>query len=295
MIKGDGAFMATYFVFSDEAGCYRKERNNEFVKANPFFIRASLIIDSSDWKTLNLKFHQLKKRYGLPAEKEVKWSYLWSLRKDQKNGRLSEDKPFYFLKNFTEDQLLSFVTECLDLLTECSYCKVIYTITLNYPELTPVIDDQKIYEMHIQDTMQRIEMEIENDKDNLAILFLDPINRKTDDLIRESYRRIYLYGDFIKKYEHLKDNLSFELSHHSFGIQLADYCAGVFNNALKGYHESIDIFRTTLWKLVRKYPDGNFMGYGIVEIPKNEDVRKKLSRKIDNLVHQLEPRTEHEN
>lgn len=276
--------MATYFVFSDEAGCYKKERNNKFLKANPFFIRASLIIDSSDWIKLNRRFNQVKKSYGLPPEKEVKWSYIWSLQKDRKNGKLSEDKAYYFLKDFTEDQLLSFVTVCLGLLKECSYCKVIYSITLNDPKLTPKIDYQNIYKMHLRDAMQRIEMEIQNDDNNLAILFLDPINKKTDDLISESYRTIYLWGDFIEKYEHIKDSLSFEFSHHSFGIQLADYCAGVFNNALKGYAKSIDIFRTTLWEFVRKHSDGNFMGYGVVEVPTNEKVRGILLGKINGLI-----------
>ena len=127
-------------------------------------------------------------------------------------------------------------------------------------------------------------MEIQNDDNNLAILFLDPINNNTDYLIRESYRRIYLSGDFIKKYKHIKDSLSFELSHHSFGIQLADYCVGVFNSALKGFSKSTDIFRTILWQFVRKGFDGSFMGYGVVEIPKNQKVRQILLEKINNLI-----------
>ena len=276
--------MATYFVFSDETGCYKQIRNDKFLKAHPFFIRASLIINSNDWLMLNQKFYQVKKCYGIPAENEVKWSYIWSLKKDRENETLSKDKDYYFLKDFTEDNLIEFVKSCLGLLTECSYCKIIYTITLNDPNLTHRIDVQEIYRMHLQDTMQRIEMEIQNDDNNLAILFLDPINNNTDYLIRESYRRIYLSGDFIKKYKHIKDSLSFELSHHSFGIQLADYCVGVFNNALKGFSKSTDIFRTILWQFVRKGFDGNFMGYGVVEVPKNQKVRQILLEKINNLI-----------
>jgi len=138
--------------------------------------------------------------------------------------------------------------------------------------------------MHLQDTMQRIEMEIQNDDNNLAIFFLDPIDKKADSLIREYYRKIYLTGDFIREYKHIKDCLHFELSHHSIGIQLADYCAGVFNSALKGFSKSSDIFKTKLWQFVRKDSDKNFMGYGVIEVPTNRKVRQYLSEKIENLI-----------
>lgn len=276
--------MAIYFVFSDEAGNYKKDRSKKFLKRHPFFIRVSLLLDSIDWINLNQRFYQVKKDYGIPKEKEVKWSYIWALKEARKHGTLSKNKDYYFLKDFTEDKLIEFVESCLGLLSNCTYCKLIYTVTLNDTNLTPKINPQELYKMHIQDTMQRIEMEIQNNQSNLAILFLDPINNETDNLIRESYKSIYLSGDFIKEYRHIKDSLSFELSHHSFGIQLADYCVGIFNNTLKGFPKSINIFKSILLQFVRKNSDGNFMGYGVVEIPKNDMVRKDISNKISSLI-----------
>nr|WP_256329707.1 DUF3800 domain-containing protein [Fervidobacterium changbaicum] len=133
--------------------------------------------------------------------------------------------------------------------------------------------------------MQRVEMEIQYSQDNIAILFLDPIGREADRSIREAYRQIYLCGDFIKKYKHIKDSLSFELSHHSFGIQLCDYCAGIFNGVLKGYTPSIEVFRTRLRPFLRKSSEGKFMGCGIVEVPKNEQARQFLLSRICGIIH----------
>jgi hypothetical protein len=271
--------MSVYFVFSDESGCYEKIRNDNFIRAHPFYCRASLIIDSDDWVSLKEKIYKLKKDYGIPLENEVKWSYLWSLKKDKMNDTLNNTKDYYFLKDFSYDHLFDYIKCCLESLIKCSYCKLIFTVTLNDTKYTSNISKPKIYRFHIQDAMQRIEMEIQNDR-NLAILFLDPISNKTDKLIREAYNAIFLSGDYISEYRHIKDSLSFEISQHSFGIQLADYCVGIFNSVLKNRSNSKEIFNSILLKLLRKNPCGDSIGFGITEVPKKKSAREFIRRRV---------------
>ncbi len=122
--------------------------------------------------------------------------------------------------------------------------------------------------------MQRIEMEIQGEN-NIAVFFFDPTSEKIDHGLRNAYNQLWAMGDFIKNYTHVTDSLCFEYSHHSCGIQLADYCAGVFNGVLKGYPTAKKIFSESIRPLVRK--KGNvIMGHGIIEILKNDDVRNQI-------------------
>lgn len=134
------------------------------------------------------------------------------------------------------------------------------------------MNETDLHKMHLQDIMQRIEMEIQND-DNLAIFFLDPVGLRSDSKLRQTYHEIYSQGDFIKEYKHIKDSLSFELSYHSIGIQIVDFCAGIFNSTLKGYPTSQDIFKDYIWDFIRKSISENLYGYGIIEVPKNNVVK----------------------
>ena len=271
--------MPVFFVFSDEAGSYRQNRSEKFLKAHPFYVRASLIISADDWIRLNSKYLKIKGEYAIPKDKEFKWSFIWSLKKSKTDGTLTKKDEYYFLKNYTEEDLIAFVIDCLKILTECSFCKLIFTITFN--SLVPRINEADLYKMHLQDTMQRIEMEIQNKSDNLAIIFLDPVGLRNDSNLRQSYHEIYIHGDFIQEYKHIKDSLSFELSHHSVGIQIVDFCAGIFNSALKGFPVAKDIFKNYIWGFIRKDKSENAYGYGIVEVPKNNILRDKIKRKLD--------------
>lgn len=177
-------------------------------------MRAALIISADDWIRLNSKYLNIKEDYGIPKDKEFKWSFIWSLKKSKDEGTLTEKDEYYFLKDFAEGDLIAFVKDCLEILTECSFCELIFTITFNFLDFTPRMNETDLHKMHLQDIMQRIEMEIQND-DNLAIFFLDPVGLRSDSKLRQTYHEIYSQGDFIKEYKHIKDSLSFELSYHS--------------------------------------------------------------------------------
>jgi hypothetical protein len=67
--------MSILFEFSDESGDYKQDRTEKFNQKTPYYVRATLLLNASDWKELYNRFHYVKKKYKLPS-KEIKWSYL---------------------------------------------------------------------------------------------------------------------------------------------------------------------------------------------------------------------------
>jgi hypothetical protein len=133
--------------------------------------------------------------------------------------------------------------------------------------------------------LQRIEMEIQGNVENICVVFVDAQSSgDKDEIVRQTFFDICRSGDFIKNYSHLKNSLSIEHSHHSVGIQMADSIAGVFNGFLKGYIFSTELFRKRLQPYLRKSPSGNYEGYGIIEIPTNEFFRKEIKTKISTAI-----------
>lgn len=272
--------LSIYFAFSDENGKYKKDIDEKFIKSSPYYVRDTFLMLASDWKKLNMRFRRVKQRFNLPLEKEIKWSYLWSLRKYQRDDRnIPENKPFYFLKDIDYKELINFVDLSLELLSDLNYFKIIITITSN--RHCPGINENDIYKMHIQDNMQRIEMELQDQKDNLCVLFIDPISEKMNRFLRNAYFDMCQKGDFIQYYSHIKDSLNLEYSHHSVGIQFADYIAGSFGGFLKRYEKSKEIFNTRIMPYLRTGSNREILGFGIMEVPTNEEVRTYIKEKLN--------------
>lgn len=275
--------MVIYFAFSDECGDYIRERGLNFIKKNPYYIRSTILIKADDWKRIQKQFINLKKEFTIPLDKEVKWSYLWSIRSHEKNKKpILPDKEYYFLRDYKSEKLFDFVIRTLRLLEDLD-TKIILTITKN-EDKELFVSESKMLGWHLQDIMQRIEMEIQNVNDNLCILFLDPISNKKDKLFREFYHNLYLSGDLIKKYGHIKDSLNIEYSHHSVGIQIADYISGAINGFLRGFENSKWIVKNILLEKIRKNCENKIIGYGLINIPsQNEDFKIFLLNKINTL------------
>ena len=229
---------------------------------------------------LKKRFGDIKKRFNLPLDKEIKWSDMWSLWKYQNDGRnIPQKKPFYFLKDRDYDELINFVDSSLKLLSNLNYIKIIITVTSN--RNCPKINENSIYKMHIQDNMQRMEMELQDQEDNLCVLFIDSVSEKRNRFFRDVYFEMYQKGDFIQNYSHIKDSLNLEYSHHSVGIQIADYIAGSFGGFLKGYEKSKEIFNDRIRPYLRADSNGEILGFGIMEVPTNDNVRTHIMEKLN--------------
>jgi len=276
--------MYTYFAFSDECGLYNPIKPN--LKVHPFYIRSTLIIKASEWKTLNIKFNNLKDEFELPKNKEIKWAYLWNLRMHQrKRLEIKNNKEFKFLENYDYHKLLEFVDRALSLMNELEYKKIILTFTKN--KNNSKYSEPAILKMHLQEHMQRIEMELQANSNNLAVLFFDPVSAKTDKLLRDIYHELTNSGDFIKKYSHIKDSLNIEQSHQSVGIQIADYISGTFSSMLKGtasnnYTLGQRMFFDYVYPSLRRY-NLSIMGAGIREVPSDSNYRAYIKAEFEKI------------
>jgi len=270
--------MAVHFIFSDEAGDYQASPSPRFLRANPYFIRAAVIIKGDNWPLLRDDFNRVRSEKQFPTDCELKWCYIGSIIAHRKRGEtIPNNRPYARFRDYSNEKLLGFVKDAVGLLKAYEFCSIVYTITDN--SLVQQIAKAKLYKMHIQDLMQRTEMQLQH-IDGLAVMFLDPKDEATDSFVRSAYATIYNDGDFISTYLHITDSLSFVLSHQSFGIRFADYIAGIFNNFMRGFPMSTELFKNQIWPLVRKNPIGNPLGWGICEVPTDDNVRDKIRERL---------------
>lgn len=273
--------MSIYFGFSDECGLYQMQKTEKYLRVHPHYIRSTLLIKADEWKKLNKEFIDLKVLYDLPIEREIKWAYLWQLRNFQKNNQgIPKNRNLKFLEKYDYHDLIEFVEKSLELLHLIEYKKIIITHTDNVK--CAKIGEKSMLKMHLQEHMQRIEMQIQTrSEENLAVLFFDPIGEKTDQLLRDVYFDLFNSGDFINSYKHIKDSLNIEHSHQSVGIQIADYISGTYSAILKGRHSSKydrgkNMFYKNVYPYLRKY-NGVVWGAGIREVPSNLTYRRTLA------------------
>ena len=263
--------MSIFFAFSDECGQYRTERSEGFLKGSPFYVRSALLINAENWKKLNEDFLILKEKYGLRKTDEIKWSYVWSLHKYLKDRKpIPEDKEFKRFESLGPEKLINFIADSLKLLLPIN-AKIVLTITDN--RLCPRYTEVNLLKMHLQNVMQRLEMEMQLN-DDLCVIFFDNCGGN-DHLLRIGYNKLYLEGDRFVEFSHLKDSLNVELSHHSAGIQIADYVTGVVVSALRKFEKSKNLFEEHIKPLLRKGSNGKIGGYGVIEIPR-DDVNRYL-------------------
>jgi len=284
--------MEAYFIFSDEAGDYTHQLGKKLLKSHPYFIRSAVIIKCEEWTILRDSFRSLKEEFKLPVDEELKWSYVFSIIQHRRKGEpIPISSKYYTLGDYSNEELLNFVKEAVNLLIKLSYCRIVYTVTDNEDLKKEYGQKEKenpseyqFHKWHIQDLMQRTEYELQQ-CEGLGIMFLDPRKKddkesKDDSILRSAYVDIYRDDCFVKKYYHVLDSLTFVCSHHSFGIQLADYVAGIFNCFLKGFNEAVGLFKEQIWPLVRKAPNNDPLGWGICEIPSKNYAREKTRKRL---------------
>jgi hypothetical protein len=275
--------MPTYFAFNDDYGHYKPKPSNKHLRSHPFYLRATLIVRSDEYIKLSNKINYRKRKFGFPEDREIKWSYPWSLRKHFKNNKpITSKYRYHFLKDIDYHKVIDYVEESLAVLKDLNYASIVVTITEGKEFLN--IKPERLQEMHLECAMQRIEMEIGGSTETICVLFLDPESKDLDKGMRNSYFKIRSDGGIMKKYKRIKDSLNFEDSNHSIGIQMADLIAGSFASCLKNrvsdsYGRGDKMFRSHVQPLLREC-NGNTFGYGICEVPTNADVRKGLTEAI---------------
>ena len=275
--------MPVFFVFSDDSGKYKKERTDKFISKNPYYCRSAVLLEAHDWIKLKDKFYLLKKDLlNIDLQQEVKWSYIWSLFKHfQKGERIPQDKPYFSLSNYSLDLLIEFIRQILQLLNECRSCHIMLTVTFNDRKKTKPLEMKKIAKLHMSHVLNLAEKEMRKIPESVCVFFLNREEPVLEKCLKEAFFEIHRES-FPHKYFHIKDSLNFEYFPQSFGSQLADYCAGVFNGCCRLYPQSLDLFRNQLWPKILKKKN-KALGYGITEIPKNSENRVFLKGILEKI------------
>ena len=105
--------MAVYFCFSDESGSYSDNMTKKQIQVHPYYVRAVIMIDAAEWRTLNRQFRELKEAYSIPINREFKWSYLWLINKP--NSARNDDNLNYFRQHGNGDSSYCFVEDAIKL------------------------------------------------------------------------------------------------------------------------------------------------------------------------------------
>lgn len=275
--------MSVFFAFSDESGKYKKERTDKFISKNPFYCRSAVLLEAQDWIQLKDEFHRLKKNMlQIDTGQEVKWSYIWSLFKHfQKKEDIPRNKPYFSLRRHSLDRLVEFIRRTLQLLNDCPSSRFIFTLTFNEREKTGRVEIKEILKLHLNHILGGIEEEMNKFSDSICVLFLNreepAVERRLKEALTEIFRK-----DRQSRFPHIKDSFDFEYFTQSFGSQLADYAAGVFNGCCRLYPQSIDLFRHQVWPKIAKKKD-EVLGYGITEIPEESKNRASLKEILDEM------------
>lgn len=277
--------MNAYFSFTDECGNYHRDRKKRNVKADPFYVRATLIISLEDYLELQGKMNELKIAYGLGPKDEIKWSHYGSARK----GRF-EKVP----GRFSAEWIVSYIKDLILLLTSLKTAEIYYTFTDNAQ--VNQIDSIKFYGMHLQNAMQRIQHTMET-RNGFSILVADELSdsKSTKELKKDVYAKA-MNGDFVQ-YKNIKKGFYIDYSNQCQGLQMADICAGVFTATLKcmkadvaekhKYQDAYQLFMDHLYTKVRcyseRFPYYEVHGIGVSEVPRHtgEELAKRISREIN--------------
>jgi hypothetical protein len=277
--------MTVHIAFGDENGSYQRARSYRFTQRYPYFIRSTLLIRADEWQTLRDRMDALRSTVApTTPSAEIKWAHLWQLKRfENRRERIDPKGSMSFLCNCTFADALQYVEQSLSALHDLKYARVILTVSHNGS--CPRIEEANLYKMHLQEAMQRIEMELGNTSD-ICVSFVDAISPEQNRHLRNAYYTIYHDGDFIKRYRHILDCLNLVYSHQSVGIQIADFIAGCFSGFLRGYPEGVRLFKKYVGPILRTGRNGQIVGYGVREVPKEEMFRSELREKLEPKVNE---------
>jgi hypothetical protein len=155
------------------------------------------------------------------------------------------------------------------------------TLTFNDREKTKPLEMKKIAKYHIGHVWDLANKEMRKIPESVCVFFFNREEPALERSLKEVFFEIYRES-FPGKYSRIKDSLNFEYFPQSFGGQLADYCAGVFNGCCRLYPQSIDLLRNQIWPKILKEKN-EALGYGITEIPKNSKNRAYLRGIVEKI------------
>lgn len=281
--------MGAYLCFNDESGFWSDKKSK-------IYVRASLVVDVEDIKNIENAIIKIREKYNLnELNSEIKWQDLWQLRNFFKQKKAPKDKHlseiYNFINNKQKDHHL-LINYCKEVLSILSNYDVKIILTFTNKEKSSSCTESNVYKFHIQNHLQRLQMQYQSKKNTLIILIYDSIDEKRKKEFKQIYNEIISQGDFIKEYTCIANSLLFDDSYDNKFLQLTDFIAGCFRGVLSSinrnnqnnYQVALDCFKNIIFQKLARKKDSEIFGVGIMEIPTNKNIRKYYKTNLENLV-----------
>ncbi len=261
--------MDIYYAFSDESGLYEVEASNRFLKNHPYYVRATVLFKVDEYADYQKQVHELNMRFSIPPYEEIKWSDIWSKERNQPRND--------FVAQLPPDAPRTYIASIFEFAKSADSVKLILTCTKNGSNIA---NNDTMFRFHLQEAFQRVNSELENN--GFATFIIDELPSQIADQAKTVSHWLIDKGDIVK-YTSLYSGVLFEKSNLSAGIQLADYIAGIFNSFLKSidsntgnYQYAKELFFSFIKPRLRRSRDGRIMGYGIREVTRDDQLRRKI-------------------
>lgn len=243
-------------LFVDESGTAPKPED----KKSNYFVIGGIIIPETSWHRMRDGLMGLKIRREIRGE--IKWRYFAPNNNDAKNPMRNMDQRardelrseiYGLICAETAVRTLACVGSCQGAyaLNNCNTPADFYHGTFK-----PVTER---FEYHLNDLKKL------TGRREFGIVVGDHRGSGDDKRLRGYHERLlHSSSEFTTNYRNLVEGLFLHPSNLSVGIQLADMVAGA---VWRKYERGDDKFYEMLKPSLRKSPQGNEMGYGIVKYP----------------------------
>jgi len=248
-----------YLLFLDESGTPPAN-----AKVNQrYFVIGGLVIPAAEWRTVHDRLQGLKTRKGIRGE--VKWRYFAPGNDDVAN-------PMALMKFEERDAIR---TEILKIIVSVPSIRIVASVTSvkTVFKMTSIENANDVYALTYKTVTERFQYFLQDlnkqtGREECGMVVCDHRGADDDRTLRAHHQK--LIGNpqrlYTSRYNNFVETLFFAPSHLSTGIQLADIVAGsIWRKFEKDDSRCYDL----LTRAIRKGPQGQVDGYGIVKVPKD--------------------------
>ncbi len=249
-----------HLCFIDESGTPPSKPNPK----QPYFTLGAVVIDAERWHEIAKLIRGYSSRHGIKGE--LKWRYFSPHNQQQDNPLRT--------KTSAERKALGLELAGIIAKSPLTILACVTDIEAAFTYAT-VSSQRELYHFAYKPLTERFQYFLQDQK-SLGIIIADHRGRDDDRLLRAHHDTLIAKtGNSISGYDKLIEGLFLQDSCHSIGIQLADFVAGAIHRA---YSTGDNELATIIKPRLRRKPDGNPLGHGIVHHPRDR-FRSELRRR----------------
>lgn len=246
-----------HILFVDESGTPPKSD----VDHTRYFVVGGIAIPEASWSRIRDGLMGLKIRRKLRGE--LKWRYFSPNNDDDRNPMRSLDQE---TRDSIRTEIYQLICQEKAVRTIASICSVKAAYAMQ-----SVSNQTDVYHLTYKTITERFQYYLQDLKkvsgrDEFGIIVCDQRSGNDDKRLRDHHHKLLYSGaNFVSSYKNLVESLFLQQSNHSVGIQLADLVAGaVWRKFERGDDRWFELLKPSL----RRDPNGNIDGWGIVKCPK---------------------------